>query len=161
MSLDNLLLLNSSEVTNTKIVCKDGIISSHKILVASTSKFIKNIMLDANIDDEDMTLILPDFTNNEVNEMLKKVLNGNYCAPVTEEVNIVKQELEEEFDDDGYNEDFKPHVKMEEIDNFDNDLDNDFEDEDEDIKPGDVKNNFTAKQSLHNQAYQEYISGLY
>ena len=67
-----MLLENSTGVTNTKIVCKDGIISSHKILVASTSEFIKNIMRDIPCND-DITLILPDFEQSEMIQILSKV----------------------------------------------------------------------------------------
>ena len=67
------LLENSSGVTNARIVCKDGIISSHKILVASTSEFIKNIMRDIPCND-DITLILPDFSQSEFKQMIYLVL---------------------------------------------------------------------------------------
>ena len=81
MTLNNFLLKNSSSVTNTKLVCKDGIISSHKILVASTSEFIKNIMRDIPCND-DITLILPDFTENEVFNLLSKVFTENNSKQV-------------------------------------------------------------------------------
>ena len=51
---------NCEKVSNVKIVCEDGIISSHKIIVASASTFLKSILINIPFSD-DVTLILPEF----------------------------------------------------------------------------------------------------
>merc|ERR1712218_48380 len=66
------LLDGSSSVTNVTLACGDGSLASHKILVAGVSSFIKNILADIPIGD-DVTLILPDFTEAEVDMFLKSV----------------------------------------------------------------------------------------
>ena len=66
------LLDGSSSVTNVTMACGDGSLASHKILVAGVSSFIKNILADIPIGD-DVTLILPDFTEAEVDFFLKSV----------------------------------------------------------------------------------------
>merc|ERR1712218_118741 len=66
------LLDGGSSVTNLTLACGDGSLASHKILVAGVSSFIKNILADIPIGD-DVTLILPDFTEAEVDMFLKSV----------------------------------------------------------------------------------------
>ena len=48
-----------------RIVCRDGVIISHKIIVASVSDFIKDIMRDIPSNDE-VTIFLPDYYMAEV-----------------------------------------------------------------------------------------------
>lgn len=62
--------LNHSEgLFNVRIVCRDGVIVSHKIIVASVSNFIKNIMLNIPVGD-DITLYLPEHHKIEIEEFL-------------------------------------------------------------------------------------------
>ena len=63
------LLEDCEGVSNVKIVCKDGIMFSHKIIVASASNFIKNLILDIPFGD-DISLFLPDFQKNTVEKFL-------------------------------------------------------------------------------------------
>ena len=69
----NELLESSNRMTNVNIVCSDGVIASHKIIVASASDFIKNIMISIPVGD-DITIFLLDFEKYEVEEFLS--LNG-------------------------------------------------------------------------------------
>lgn len=62
-------LKNCESVSNVKIVCQDGIIFSHKIIVASVSKFLKNILLNIPFCD-DVILFLPDFPKILVEDYL-------------------------------------------------------------------------------------------
>ena len=48
-----------SSMSNVTIVCSDGIIQTHKIIVASASDFIKQLLIDIPVGDE-ITLFLPD-----------------------------------------------------------------------------------------------------
>ena len=63
------LLENSKNVTNVKIICSDGIINSHKIIIASVSNFIKHILIDIPVGDQ-VTLFLPDFQKVEIYKFL-------------------------------------------------------------------------------------------
>ena len=63
------LLENSKNVTNIKIICSDGIINSHKIIIASVSNFIKHILIEIPVADQ-VTLFLPDFQKAEIDEFL-------------------------------------------------------------------------------------------
>ena len=72
------LFAASSCVANVTIVCADGNLASHKIVVAGVSTFIKNILADFPIGD-DVTIMLPDFTLSEVEVFLKTV-----CSSVEE-----------------------------------------------------------------------------
>ena len=73
--MESFLVQNAAGVTNTKIVCRDGVIRSHKILMASNSRFIKNIMRDITCND-DITIILPDHDKSEVNKILFDEISG-------------------------------------------------------------------------------------
>ena len=138
MTLNTFLLENSSGVTNTKIVCKDGIISSHKILVASTSDFIKNIMRDIPCND-DITLFLPDFTKSEVLMLIYNVIDQNISGK--EDILFLHKS---DNDHMKKNEDAKNDVsllppnivmKMEETDTFDNDYNYDYYNNENDEEP--------------------------
>ena len=63
---------------NVTLVCADGNLASHKIVVAGVSIFIKNILADYPIGD-DVTIMLPDFSLSEVEVFLKTV-----CSSVEE-----------------------------------------------------------------------------
>ena len=65
----NELLATSDTMSNVNIVCSDGVIASHKIIVASASDFIKNIIISIPIGD-DVTIFLPDFGKEKVEEFL-------------------------------------------------------------------------------------------
>ena len=63
------ILENSKNMTNVKIICSDGIINSHKIIIASVSNFIKHILIDIPVGDR-VTLFLPDFQKVEICKFL-------------------------------------------------------------------------------------------
>ena len=65
----NEMLEDSEHVSNVRIVCVDGVIISHKIIVASVSNFIKDIITDIPTNDE-VTIFLPDFHKDEVEKYL-------------------------------------------------------------------------------------------
>ena len=72
------LFNESSCAANVTLVCADGNLASHKIVVAGVSTFIKNILADYPIGD-DVTIMLPDFSLSEVEVFLKTV-----CSSVEE-----------------------------------------------------------------------------
>lgn len=63
------LLKNSESVTNVTIICCDGVIYSHKIILASVSDFVKHL-IDSIPSGDDITLLLPSFTISHVQELL-------------------------------------------------------------------------------------------
>ena len=63
----NELLTSSDTMTNVNLICCDGVVASHKIIVASASNFLKNIMISIPNGD-DVTILLPDFEKNKVEE---------------------------------------------------------------------------------------------
>ena len=65
----NELLATSDTMSNVNIVCSNGVIASHKIIVASASNFIKNIIISIPIGD-DVTIFLPEFGKERVEEFL-------------------------------------------------------------------------------------------
>ena len=79
-------------MTNVTIVCSDGIIQTHKIVVASASDFIKQLISDVPVGDE-ITLYLPDHNKTSVLGLLNGVFSQEklessaecislFCEPV-------------------------------------------------------------------------------
>merc|ERR1719209_2299053 len=63
---------------NVNLISKNGsIIKSHALLLASVSKLMKTLILDAIDSDEVVVIILPDFNKEEVKQGLEEVLRGN------------------------------------------------------------------------------------
>jgi len=63
------LLKDSESVTNVTIVCSDGVIYSHKIIVASVSDLIKDVIGNIPAED-DVTLLLPDYGTSNFQDLL-------------------------------------------------------------------------------------------
>ena len=63
------MLEECSSMTNVTIVCCDGIIHTHKIVVASASDFIKTLLSDIPVGDE-ITLYLPDHDKPSIVQLL-------------------------------------------------------------------------------------------
>ena len=70
------LLKKCSSMTNMTIVCSDGIIHTHKIVVASASDFIKHLLSDIPVGDE-ITLYLPDHDKTSVMKLLDGVFTND------------------------------------------------------------------------------------
>ena len=70
------LLNESSSMTNVTIICSDGIIHTHKIVVASASDFIKTLLSDIPVGDE-ITLYLPDHDKTSVIKLLDGVFTND------------------------------------------------------------------------------------
>ena len=63
------ILENSKCFANVTIVCGDGVINTHKIVVASASDFIKTLMIHIPAEDP-ISLMLPDFEMSRVQDFL-------------------------------------------------------------------------------------------
>ena len=69
------ILQESSSMTNVTIVYCDGIIHTHKIVLASASDFMKHLLSDIPVGDE-ITLYLPDHGKDSFNELLDGVFSS-------------------------------------------------------------------------------------
>ena len=72
-------------MSNVNLVCRDGVVYSHKIVLASVSDFVKTLLSDIPVGD-DVSVFLPDFSRKEVNKLLENILlkrrsdNSDLCA---------------------------------------------------------------------------------
>ena len=69
MDLD-VILAESSGVTNLRLECRDGAVASHKIVVAGLSCLLRSLLADIPAGDE-VTVIMPDFAAREVDTFLR------------------------------------------------------------------------------------------
>ena len=70
----------SDRITNVKIVCRDGLVFTHKIIVASVNNFFKDI-ISINPDGDEVVLIMPAHEKKKIDKMIKldwfKGMDGN------------------------------------------------------------------------------------
>ena len=90
------ILSECAPFCNVTIVCFDGVLESHKIIVASASDFLKKLMLATDNNEENSVIILPDFYKDQVQnlfskESLQKVQNDYF------DESRIKQELYDEL----------------------------------------------------------------
>jgi len=95
ISWDDILSAVASSC-NVTIVCSDGIIESHKIIVATASDFLKRLMIDIDISGEDTMIMLPEFHKDQANswfslESLQSVHKDYFIESL--KTKEVKQEL--------------------------------------------------------------------
>ena len=64
----------TGHVSNLSVVCGDGVLASHKIVLAGVSTFIKNILADIPVGDQ-VTVIMPDFCVDEMEEFLQMIIS--------------------------------------------------------------------------------------
>jgi len=149
-------LRNCEKVSNVTLVCKDGKLTSHKIVLARISDYIRDLMLLIP-NEEDIIIMLPDFpikivrdfvtkhifkdfldTHNKSNQIdfseLKAVLGSN-----EKKASVVKCDVDLNIKDD-FKDDFKGHVdvvtdfKEEETEYF-SPNDEDYDDDQEQYDP--------------------------
>ena len=72
MGLD-LFLSSCQSASNLSLVCRDGVIPGHKLMVASVSGWVKSLLSEAPSGDE-VTLYLPDYHRGHVQTFLSSVL---------------------------------------------------------------------------------------
>ena len=97
---------NSDRVTNVKIVCKDGVVFTHKIIVASINNFFKEVISIIPTGDEAI-LIMPNHEQLEVQNFLKMggPLNGDNPSRRAKDekarpIQIKSEEIDHLFDSD-------------------------------------------------------------
>ena len=64
----------TGHVSNLSVVCGDGMLASHKIVLAGVSTFIKSILADIPVGDQ-VTVIMPDFCVDEMEEFLQMIIS--------------------------------------------------------------------------------------
>ena len=57
-------------MSNVNLVCRDGVVYSHKIVLASVSGFVETLLRDIPVGD-DVGVFLSDFSKKEVNKLLR------------------------------------------------------------------------------------------
>ena len=67
------LVRHCKPVSNVNLVCRDGVVYSHKIVLGSVSDFVKTLLSDIPVGD-DVSVFLPDFSKKEVNKFLENIL---------------------------------------------------------------------------------------
>jgi len=99
------LLKDSESVTNVTIVCSDGVIYSHKIIVASVSDLIKDVIGNIPAED-DVTLLLPDFGTSHVQDLLSLIETSAktnvFGSFVTSKQDVKKEMFHEDDNWEGY-----------------------------------------------------------
>ena len=105
------LVQHCQPVSNVSLVCRDGVVYTHKIVLASVSGFVKTLLSDIPTGDH-VSVFLPDFFRKDVIEYLHDILlrrpNDNLdlqnifkSAENSAEV-IVKEETEDHAEEEEY-----------------------------------------------------------
>ena len=68
-----------SQVSSASIICEDGVIFTHKLILASMSRLMEDILRDIPAADE-VTLYLTSYSKLKVTEFLSDVLQKNECS---------------------------------------------------------------------------------
>ena len=63
------LLNNCQRLSNVTLRCQDGLVSSHKVILAVVSPFIRRLVASIPVGDK-VTVIMPDFVSSEVQSFL-------------------------------------------------------------------------------------------
>ena len=67
------LVHHCQPVTNVSLVCRDGVVYSHKIVLASVSGFVKTLLSDIPVGDH-VSVFLPDFFTKDVENFLQNII---------------------------------------------------------------------------------------
>ena len=64
---------NCQLVSNVSLVCRDGVVYTHKIVLASVSGFLKTLLSDIPVGDH-VSVFLPDFFTKDVENFLQNII---------------------------------------------------------------------------------------
>ena len=67
-------------VSNVSVLCKDGLVNTHKIVLAGISDFIKDILAEIPVGDQ-ATLFMPNFKSEELEKFLSLSINTKSKNP--------------------------------------------------------------------------------
>lgn len=86
-------------VANVTIVCRDGLINTHKLILANISKFIENLIKDVPAADE-VTIYLRQFTTLDVNLFLREPDSDPNLSTLFGVQHSINTNLKHEVDDE-------------------------------------------------------------
>ena len=67
------LVQHCQPVSNVSLVCRDGVVYTHKIVLASVSGFVKTLLSDIPVGDH-VSVFLPDFFTKDVENFLQNII---------------------------------------------------------------------------------------
>ena len=79
-----------SEFSNVRIVCSDGCVDTHKLLLAVSGNFIKFLLEDVE-DSGDVTLIMTEFKTGDIEEYLDQVLFQTLSPSLSPDISVVEK----------------------------------------------------------------------
>ena len=86
-------------VANVTIVCRDGLINTHKLILANISKFTENLIKDVPAADE-VTIYLRQFTSLDVNLFLREPDSDPILSTLFGVHHYIKSNLKHEGNDE-------------------------------------------------------------
>ena len=90
------LLTSCQRLSNVTIRCRDGLFSTHKIILASASSFTREILEDIPSGDQ-VTVLMPDFGSGPIEDFLTSWMKHTDFDPEIDRAfgNIIKEEGKE------------------------------------------------------------------
>jgi len=70
------LIQECHSVSNVTILCQDGLMNTHKIILAGISDIIKSILAEIPVGDQ-VTLFMPDFRAEDIERFLLRIMKGS------------------------------------------------------------------------------------
>ena len=80
---------SSSQFCNVQIICSDGLLHTHKLLLAASGRFIK-FLLEDTADCEDVTLIMTEFRTEDIEKYLDQTVFQMASPLETEQITEVE-----------------------------------------------------------------------
>ena len=146
-SEDN-FLNNCHQHCNVKLVCKDGDISSHKLIISRNSEFLKKLLWNIPVGDS-VTLYLPDFLFSYIKKSLCSLQSDK---TFDREIGTAENEAENTL--------IQPKVKIEEYEDdlkYEADYDSDH-DEDKIEEADQIVSKVASKQNISKREFSSSAS---
>ena len=149
------------KVSNATVVCEDGEIFTHKLVLASFSLILKDLISDIPFGDE-VTIFLKDFSKYSVNKLLTKSLREKETKEQEALCNILliplnKQPLEHfEVKEETYMDDEYVQIVLDKVDDED-DIDKETEFKIREFKKEIIENPVTLKHKRLNKIIEKKI----
>ena len=122
--------LRSHNIGDVKIVCKDGTVVAHKIILATISGLFQR-EFSHNFLDETISVIIPDIDRSDVSQCLDVLYNRREVSRDETFINLICGHLPPVAQTDV---NFLEETKMEEVENDFDDWDEDFQDDGEPVE---------------------------
>ena len=75
-SISQYLLEENMIVSDVRIICQDGSLASHRLVLASISPMLREAMKNNDSDEDVITLLIPHFSVDEVKNFLRDLISG-------------------------------------------------------------------------------------